>query len=406
MNSPFPFGFPPATAWYLFLYVATFCLHAILMSYVFAGTFFVLVQSCFSTSNESDQPSLTDTLRDWLPLFLSAAITAGVAPLLFIQILYRDSFYTANLLLFHRWMSILPVLIVGFYLLYVLKTSWFSRQGVAVKVPIALATLACFAFTGWSWTENHLLSLQGEDVWVDHYESQAMTFFTPEMIPRLLLILAATFPTLSVWLAWQRKWGIGNSNNQWVAGEERSEPPETEQLGANSIRPQPRDVNSLMIMAVAGLVVCGISCIVYLSMMDASARKLIFGWMTLPYVIFAVMGGLLQIYAWFVSYKSQTVGLLKLALMTFGVLCMWLGIGVAREAIRIAYIDIGLMSEHHQDAATKGGVVVFLVFAVLNTAIIGFCIGMVRRGLTRGTTPPLVETPSNETREQLKNDGD
>ena len=58
----------------------------------------------------------------------SAAITAGVAPLLFLQILYQREFYTANLLLFNRWMAILPVLIVGFYSLYLIKGDWLWQQ--------------------------------------------------------------------------------------------------------------------------------------------------------------------------------------------------------------------------------------------------------------------------------------
>ena len=52
------------------------------------------------TAEKSDP--LAAPLRDWLPFVLSAAITAGIAPLLFVQILYQRAFYTANLLLFNR----------------------------------------------------------------------------------------------------------------------------------------------------------------------------------------------------------------------------------------------------------------------------------------------------------------
>ena len=41
--------------------------------------------------------------------------------LLFVQVLDKHHFYTANLLLFNRWMLFLLVLIAGFYLLCLLK---------------------------------------------------------------------------------------------------------------------------------------------------------------------------------------------------------------------------------------------------------------------------------------------
>jgi len=41
-------------------------------------------------------------VRDWLPAILGLAITTGIAPLLFLQVLYKRHFYTANLLLFNH----------------------------------------------------------------------------------------------------------------------------------------------------------------------------------------------------------------------------------------------------------------------------------------------------------------
>lgn len=360
MNSPFPFGFPAASGWYLTLYVLTFCLHAVLMSYVFAGTFFTMIACCFKRLNDSTEDkarSLSALLRDWLPLFLSAAITAGVAPLLFIQILYRDSFYTANLLMFHRWMSILPVLIVGFYLLYVLKTKWFLHRSVPIRLAITFATLGCFAYTGWSWTENHLLSLQSEDVWVDQYESRAMVFVSAQIFPRLGMILAATFPTLSVLLGWQLMWNG------------------TDKADADA------HTKTLAIVSVAGLVVSGIFGGVYLGIIPEFARSALFRWIAMPYVILGLLGGVLQLGSWILQARKRELSVPLLLLAAAGVMLMWLGIGVAREAIRISHIDIASLYEQHQDASTKGGVIAFFVFAVINTCVIAYCIHLVRKGL-------------------------
>ena len=115
MNLPFPFDEPLATAFYTILLVLTFAMHQAFMHYVLAGSLYVAWASLFPGSNRQPTNSvilvlprnerpLALILRDWMPFILSAAITAGVAPLLFIQIVYQRQFYTANLLLSWRWM--------------------------------------------------------------------------------------------------------------------------------------------------------------------------------------------------------------------------------------------------------------------------------------------------------------
>ena len=125
MESVFPFGFPSPTAFYLTLYVLTFALHHAFMHYVAAGSMYISWATIIRGPRgaASSSPAIADLIRDWMPFSLSAAITAGVAPLLFVQIVYPRHFYTANLLLSWRWMIVVPVLIVSFYLLYVIKSS-------------------------------------------------------------------------------------------------------------------------------------------------------------------------------------------------------------------------------------------------------------------------------------------
>ena len=99
MDSMFPFGFPGPTAFYLTLLVLTFALSQALMHYVLAGCLYVAWATMWPGKGgvPRDQQPLAATLRDWMPFLLGAAITAGVAPLLFIQIVYQRQFYTANL---------------------------------------------------------------------------------------------------------------------------------------------------------------------------------------------------------------------------------------------------------------------------------------------------------------------
>src|SRR5690606_9115623 len=123
--------------------------------------------------------------------------------ILFIQLLYKHPFYTANLLLFHRWMAILPVLIVAFYLLYLQKTAWLERRSTLLRAGVALGVVAMFLFVAWSWSENHLLSLASQQTWTEHYSAGRMWYAAPELAPRLSLFLVASFTNLALILAWQ-----------------------------------------------------------------------------------------------------------------------------------------------------------------------------------------------------------
>src|SRR5262245_17685394 len=175
MTGTFPFGFPTETAKYLALYVLTFALHQSLMHYVLAGSAFVALAMMFPGRGDvprADRPPAA-VLRDWMPFMFSAAITAGVAPLLFVQILYQREFYSANLLLAWRWVIVIPVLIVGFYFLYVSKSFAISRWMWLLRTGLTVATALMFVFVGFCWTANFLLGIS-EAQWPEVYISGRM----------------------------------------------------------------------------------------------------------------------------------------------------------------------------------------------------------------------------------------
>jgi hypothetical protein len=126
---------------------------------------------------------------------LGAGITAGVAPLLFVQLLHQQRFYTASLLLGPRWMAVVPALIVGFYALYLAKLS-------ARWHRIALAVgLACFGFVAWSWSELHEL-MQADPAWHAFYAAGQRFFLAASIAPRFVILAGAMATTFAMVAAW------------------------------------------------------------------------------------------------------------------------------------------------------------------------------------------------------------
>ena len=149
-----------------------------------------------------------------MPFALSGAITAGVAPLLFVQILYRQQFYSANLLLGWRWMVVIPVLVIAFYLLYVVKSKVVSQLALPVRLGLSVSVAACFLFVAFCWTANHLLSLDrpsGPRLMVLGDAVRSMR----ALLLRLLTWVAGTFPTMSILASWQLR-GMRTRTAAWA----------------------------------------------------------------------------------------------------------------------------------------------------------------------------------------------
>jgi len=345
----FPFNQPGPTAFYLTLYLATFVLHLLPMAYVLAGAAVLLVRTLAGAKPADDQ--LVEQFRQWLPFVLSVAITAGVAPLLFLQILYSREFYTANLLLFHRWMAILPVLIVGFYLLYLVKGNWLWQRPLVVRAPAVAMVLACFVFIGWSWSENHLLSTASQAVWIEHYAAGRLNHFPAELWPRMGVWLGGVFPVMAAIVAWPLARGEENSGT----------------------------ARQLALFAAAGLVVGLASIGWYLRVLDAPSRIAALSAPFRAWQVALIAGIGLQIAAWILVWRSDRLLPLPRWLALVGAVLAVTGVAVCREAIRTSRLDMAALLPRHQAAADVGGFWLFAAFLVLNTAAIAGCVYLVAR---------------------------
>lgn len=312
-----PFAADIESVW-LALYLITFALHAVFVSYVAIGAAYALVAAL-----RRRESAVAARIRDWLPFMLGAGITAGVGPLLFLQLLHQRRFYTANLLLGPRWGAVVPALIVGFYALYVAKAS--TRWRV---LALAAAT-ACFGFVAWSWTEIHQLML-ADPVWRDMYGASARFHLEPAVVPRLAMWLGAMialFATLSAWPA--------------THAERRK----------------------LAVLALAGI-----------ALAVAAALALGFdaahGW---SYVLLAAVA--VAALGWLAVLRRPDGVLLPSVATAIALLAG----AVVREAPRLALIERGRTTAIH-----TGGIVVFLVTFALGAALIAW---IVRTARTARLTP-------------------
>jgi hypothetical protein len=356
MDTVFPFGLPGPTAFYLVLYVLTFAIHQALVHYVLAGSIFVAGTMLVPTPDAAHRGRrpLAAMLREWMPLMLSAAITAGVAPLLFIQILYQEQFYTANILLYWRWLIVIPVLIVAFYLLYLIRSQWIVRAPWLVRSVIVIITAVSIVFVGFCWTANYLLSTS-QAQWPDVYATGDLPFSTGDVLLRMLVWGGGAFASMAVILGWQ------------LAG-----PAAPDEEKAARARP-------LALVAMAGMVVALAGGVAYMVRMEPSIRSQLTGPSGLPYLVAAAVGLALQGAGWLMQWRRGAIGRAWLSTVTIGWLASLVSVSALREITRWTSLDTASLLARHAHAREIGGFELFLAFAVVNFVVIGGCVWAVRR---------------------------
>lgn len=317
-----PFSGSAPTAW-LALYLLTFALHVVLISYVLAGTGYALIQAL----RRAEDP-IADRARDVLPFMLGLGITAGVAPLLFLQLLHQRQFYTANLLLGPRWGAVVPALIVGFYALYLAKATAMIKWR---RISLAVG-LVCFTFVAWSWSELHLL-MQDQPAWRAMYAAGDRFYAQSGVWPRLLLWLGAMATLFATVAAW------------WAAA------PDRRRLAVIAIAG--RATSALAV----GLLIAG----------DAAVISAAHGWLYLMLAALAI-----ELAAWIWTWLAPDGAGLTLVTGA-GTAALLAGV-VVREAPRLAHIEAPRAS-----ALDASGFAVFGLTALLGIALIAWIVRSIRR---------------------------
>ena len=87
-------------------------------------------------------------------------MTLGVAPLLFVQVLYGRVFFTSSILMAWFWLAIVPLVILAYYGAYLLAFRG-ERLGRAGRWVAVVATL-CFAAVAFLQVTNATRGLRPE----------------------------------------------------------------------------------------------------------------------------------------------------------------------------------------------------------------------------------------------------
>ncbi len=358
--SVFPFHLESHLAFYLVVYVLTLVLHAIFMTYVLAGSLFLAWTAVFpgAAAIPRAQSPLAKILREWMPFALSAAITAGVAPLLFVQIIYRQQFYTSNLLLGWRWMIVVPVLIVGFYLLYIVKSKLITTWSLPLRTALVAAVSGCFVFVAFCWTANHLLAID-HTRWAEVYSTGNIVAATGPLVLRLMTWIIGAFPCMCAMAAWQLAYRI---RQQETATSEYTD-----------------GIATLAKVSIGGILVSAAFGIAYITTLAGDVRSELLSSTAAVWFMSLAIGSVLQLNAWWQAKRCLKLTPSTLLFVSGGVVLSVTGTAFLREIVRFSHVDVPIVVANTEAAMKVGGFALFIGFTIMNIGLMAFCIRLVSK---------------------------
>lgn len=154
---PQPDTIPAGWGWFQFLLLLTFPLHLLAMNAMLGGLAIGIVQHFKGGTLER---KLSHRIAEALPLVIAFVVNLGVAPLLFLQVLYGQFIYTSSVLMGFYWIMIVPILIIAYYGAYTYDFQWAKLGGFGVW--LGLFVLIIFLIIGFLFSNNMLLMVYPE----------------------------------------------------------------------------------------------------------------------------------------------------------------------------------------------------------------------------------------------------
>lgn len=175
--------------WLQILLSLTTFLHLVAMNILLGSASVAAVAPFFRKGEETDP--ICRKIAEKLPYVMAFTINFGIAPLLFLQVLYGQFFYTSSLMMAGYWLSIIGLLIITYYGAYIFYHRY-DHLGPARTLLaggiVLLMIIVAFFFC------NNISMMQLPESWLKYFSGRSgwqLNFADPALIPRLLHFIAS-----------------------------------------------------------------------------------------------------------------------------------------------------------------------------------------------------------------------
>jgi len=162
------------------LHVITLTLHFMFMNFLVGGIIIVIWGKFNDRWNDP-------TVRKMIKLFPTAmalTVTLGVAPLLFVQLVYHRQVYSASIVSGWFWLMIVAAVIVAYYLLY--GVSFSKKAGATTKGWLLTVALIGLLYVGYTYSSVFSLAERPDLAMAAYSHNQTGVLLNPDVADYLL----------------------------------------------------------------------------------------------------------------------------------------------------------------------------------------------------------------------------
>lgn len=329
---PNPDTLPVNWWWFQGLLIFTFLIHIILMNLLLGGSLLSFVD--LLTKKKHLIPAKS------IPTLIALTVNFGVPPLLFVQVLWGNLFYTSSVIMALPWIMVVLILIVAYYMAYIFVAKM-NTKGLVAKISLGIssAILLTIAFI---YVNNMTLSLHPQD-WQVYFEKDTGNYLNwaePTLWPRYLHFVVGAIAIA----------GLGRAAYYFFS---KKVDEETKATGMKS---------GLKIFGITTLVQMGVGIWFWLSLPE-NIWKLFMGG-NLVYTILICLGILCGL---LIAHAALT-GKMKLSLI-LGLITLTIML-VVRELVRQSYMKDIFHPKDMEIVSQASPLIVFLLVFVVGLALI------------------------------------
>lgn len=195
---PLADSIPTQWGWFYFFLILTFILHLLLMNVMLGTGIIALVRHLKKRGGAC--PVCKDISLK-LPYQIAFTINFGVAPLLFLQVLYGQFIYVSSILMGVYWLSVVGILMIMYYSAYIYDfkyDQWPNLRLYFLIIMVVLALVIAFLFS------NNMTLMLSPEKWTGYFENRSGTMLNlgdPTLIPRYLHFVVASIAVGGLFMA-------------------------------------------------------------------------------------------------------------------------------------------------------------------------------------------------------------
>jgi hypothetical protein len=193
--APIPVPLPAPPGLLEFLLVFTFILHLLAMNFLLGGVIILSVSS-FLGRRDPKHHEFTRRVSRAMPSVTAFTITLGVAPLLFLQLVYGQLFYTSSDLMAWYWLAVVFLVLLGYYGVY-----WYQMQHDELGSKAAwviLVTAILFIHVAFIFTQNMTAMLHPQDFYSLFVNGKVGTILGPVTLLNIARLAHFTVAAVAV----------------------------------------------------------------------------------------------------------------------------------------------------------------------------------------------------------------